>query len=58
MLSDFKNRRRSATAVSLETAPPAAPAVSLEAPKPMADCWQHIGVWGNGSCVELKANRS
>lgn len=55
MLSDFKNRRRSAGAVA-EAAPPAAPAVSLATPRPMVDCWQHIGVWGNGSCGELEAH--
>ena len=22
----------------------------------MADCWQQIGVWGNGSCGELKTH--
>lgn len=52
MLSDFKNRRRSETA----SAPERAPAVPLDAARPMADCWQHIGVWGNGSCGELKTH--
>lgn len=56
MLSDFKNRRRSEAAAAQEAAPSAAPAVSLEAPRPMVDCWQHIGVWGNGSCGELKVH--
>ena len=31
-------------------------AVPLDAPSSMADCWQHIGVWGNGSCGELKTH--
>ncbi|NBV20784.1 MAG: chemotaxis protein CheW [Proteobacteria bacterium] len=55
MLADFKTRRRSEAAV---TAPPApsTQAVALDAPRPMVDCWQHIGVWGNGSCVELKTH--
>lgn len=56
MLSDFKNRRRSASDAAAEPAPAAAPAVSLSAPRPMTDCWQHIGVWGNGSCGELTAH--
>ena len=56
MLADFKNRRRSATAGAPEPAPAPAPAVSQEAPKPMVDCWQHIGSWGNGACPELKAH--
>ncbi|MEN9575035.1 MAG: hypothetical protein RL514_2890 [Verrucomicrobiota bacterium] len=56
MLSDFKNRRRSATAEPPAPTPNSAPAVSQEAPKPMADCWQHIGIWGNNSCPELKAH--
>lgn len=56
MLSDFKNRRRSATAVSPETAPDSSSTVSLDSARPMTDCWQHIGVWGNGSCTELKAH--
>ena len=56
MLSDFKNRRRSETAVSTEASPLSAPAVALDTARPMVDCWQHIGVWGNGSCVELKAH--
>ncbi len=60
MLSDFKNRRRSDAVVSTAavptSAPAASPAVSLDAPRPMIDCWQHIGVWGNGSCEELKVH--
>ncbi len=56
MLSDFKNRRRSETTVAPATEPVVAPTVSLESPRPMMDCWQHIGVWGNGSCVELKVH--
>ncbi len=56
MLSDFKNRRRSAPAEAPAPAPDSAPAVSLAAPKPMVDCWQHIGIWGNNSCGELKAH--
>ena len=56
MLSDFKNRRRSATEVSTEAAQSATHAVSLDTPRPMTDCWQHIGVWGNNSCGELKAH--
>ncbi|MBI5801883.1 MAG: chemotaxis protein CheW [Verrucomicrobia bacterium] len=56
MLSDFKNRRRTATDVSAEAAPSSAPGVPLGAPRPMTDCWQHIGVWGNGSCGELQAH--
>lgn len=56
MLSDFKNRRRSEAAVAPERAPAPAPAVAFDAARPMADCWQHIGVWGNGSCTELKAH--
>ena len=55
MPAEFKNRRRS------EATTPAAPAatkqaVTTEAPRPMLDCWQHIGVWGNGSCAELKTH--
>ncbi len=55
MLSDFKTRRRSEAAAP-EPPPAAAPAVALDAPRPMADCWQHVGVWGNGSCAELAAH--
>lgn len=55
MLSDFKNRRRSGTAAPEAVAAPAT-TVSFDAARPMADCWQHIGVWGNGSCGELKAH--
>ena len=57
MLSDFKTRRRSGTAAAPEPTPVAVPAaVPLDAPSSMADCWQHIGVWGNGSCGELKTH--
>ncbi len=56
MLSDFKNRRRSETTAAPVTEPVVAPAVSLEAPRQIIDCWQHIGVWGNGSCPELKVH--
>lgn len=54
MLSDFKTRRRSEADGA--AAPPAAPSVAFAAPRPMTDCWQHIGVWGNGSCGELAAH--
>lgn len=53
MLSDFKNRRRGEPAAP---APATTPTVAFAAAKPMADCWQHIGVWGNGSCAELAAH--
>lgn len=56
MLSEFKNRRRSESSAPAAPSTTAAPAVTLEAPRSMADCWQHIGVWGNGSCGELKAH--
>ncbi|KAF0176990.1 MAG: hypothetical protein FD161_2711 [Limisphaerales bacterium] len=56
MLSDFKNRRRTEAGASPEAAPATAATVSLDTPRQMTDCWQHIGVWGNGSCVELKAH--
>lgn len=56
MLSEFKNRRRAAPAVSGETAPVSALAAAQLAPQPVSDCWQSIGVWGNGSCGELKAH--
>ncbi len=54
MLSDFKNRRRSEAAAP--AAPATTPTVAFTVAKPMADCWQHIGVWGNGSCGELTAH--
>ncbi len=56
MLSDFKNQRRSQAATEAAATAPEQAAVALAAPAPMADCWQHIGVWGNGSCPELKAH--
>ena len=57
ILSDFKTRRRCGTAAAPEPTPVAVPAaVPLDAPSSMADCWQHIGVWGNGSCGELKTH--
>lgn len=54
MLSDFKNQRRSQPATAPAQSEQAT--LPLAAPAPMADCWQHIGVWGNGSCVELKSH--
>ncbi len=53
MLSEFKQRRRSEPAAAGQTT---TPTVAFAAAKPIADCWQHIGVWGNGSCPELAAH--
>lgn len=57
MLSDFKTRRRREAAAPEPVAAVApAPGVPVDAPKAAADCWQQIGVWGNGSCAELAAH--
>ena len=58
MLSDFKNRRRREAAPAGPVpapAPVATPGVAVSATPVPSDCWQRIGIWGDGSCAELTA---
>ncbi len=55
MLSEFKTRRRT-HAEDAPPAPPAETALAVGLPAARTDCWQHIGIWGNGSCQELQVH--
>lgn len=55
MLSEFKTRRRT-HAEAAAPAPPAETALAVGLPAARTDCWQQIGIWGNGSCQELQVH--